>query len=150
MPTAKTLIRLGGCPGWSGSSLVAKPHCLFCHEAAHFLLNSAQDRQKRITFSACVRSSLFQFYCSILYPGQSYFQLVPFIYEPRHDKTYFREFPTRPDTNRPAQLQKLAWGLKFWLQKLETIHYLGSEQQWSASLFVRIWHKTRFLMARLI
>ena len=28
-------------------------------------------------------------------------QLVK-IYEPRHDKTCLREFPTRPDTNRPA------------------------------------------------
>ena len=44
-----------------------------------------------------------------------------------------RQSPTRLDSNWPAQLQKLAWGLKFWLQKLETLHYLGSEQQrrWS-------------------
>ena len=32
--TAKTLIRLGGCPGWSESSLGAQPHCWFCHVAA--------------------------------------------------------------------------------------------------------------------
>ena len=53
--------------------------------------------------------------------------------EPRHEKTCLREFPTRSDSNRPAQPQKLAWGLKFWIQKLETLHYLGSEQQrhWS-------------------
>ena len=49
--------------------------------------------------------------------------------EPRHEKTCLREFPTRSDSNWPAQLQKLAGGLKFWLQKLETLHYLGSEQQ---------------------
>ena len=30
------------------------------------------------------------------------------IYEPRHDKMCLREFPTRPDTNRSAQPQKLA------------------------------------------
>ena len=30
------------------------------------------------------------------------------ILEPRHDKTCLREFLTRPDTNRPAQPQKLA------------------------------------------
>ena len=35
------------------------------------------------------------------------------ISEPRHDKTCLREFPTRPDTNRPAQPQKLARLLKF-------------------------------------
>ena len=30
------------------------------------------------------------------------------LFEPRHDKTCLREFPTRHDTNRPAQPQKLA------------------------------------------
>ena len=34
--TAKTLIRLGGCPGWSESSLGAPSFCWFCHVAAHF------------------------------------------------------------------------------------------------------------------
>ena len=34
MRTAKTLIRLGGCPGWSEFSLGAHSHCLFCHVAA--------------------------------------------------------------------------------------------------------------------
>ena len=55
------------------------------------------------------------------------------INEPRHEKTCLREIPSRSDSNWPAQLQKLAWGLKFWLQKLETLHNLGSEQQrrWS-------------------
>ena len=38
MRTAKTLIRLGGCPGWSESSLGAQSLCWFCHEAAHFSL----------------------------------------------------------------------------------------------------------------
>ena len=33
MRTAKTLNRLGGCPGWSESSLGAQPHYWFCHEA---------------------------------------------------------------------------------------------------------------------
>ena len=53
-----------------------------------------------------------------------------------------------------AQLQKLAWGLKFWLQKLETLHYLDSEQQrrwsdcagWSAPLSFA-YDMTHFLMA---
>ena len=36
--TAKTLIRLGGCPGWSESSLGAQAHCWFCHEAAHIAM----------------------------------------------------------------------------------------------------------------
>ena len=33
--TAKTLIRLDGCPGWSETSLGAQSFCWFCHEAAH-------------------------------------------------------------------------------------------------------------------
>ena len=35
MRTAKTLIRLGGCRGWSESSLGVQPLCWLCHEAAH-------------------------------------------------------------------------------------------------------------------
>ena len=34
MRTAKTLIRLGGCPGWSESTLGAHVSVLVCHEAA--------------------------------------------------------------------------------------------------------------------
>ena len=34
MRTAKTLIRLGRCPGWSESSLGAQSLCWFCHVAA--------------------------------------------------------------------------------------------------------------------
>ena len=34
--TAKTLIRLGGCPGWSESSMGAHSVCWFSHVVAHF------------------------------------------------------------------------------------------------------------------
>ena len=36
--TAKTRIRLGGCPGWSESSLGAQSLCWFCHVATHLSL----------------------------------------------------------------------------------------------------------------
>ena len=36
--TAKTLIRLGRCPGWSESSRGAQSFCWFCHVAAQFLV----------------------------------------------------------------------------------------------------------------
>ena len=36
--TAKTLIRLGGCPGWSESSLGTHSFCWFCHVVAQMLL----------------------------------------------------------------------------------------------------------------
>ena len=38
-------------------------------------------------------------------------------FEPRHEKTCLREFSTRSDSNWPAQLQKLARILKFWLYR---------------------------------
>ena len=38
MRTAKTPIRLGGCPGLSESSLGAQSLCWFCHVAAHMYL----------------------------------------------------------------------------------------------------------------
>ena len=37
LSTAKTLIRLGRCPGWSESSPGAHPLCWFCNVAAHIL-----------------------------------------------------------------------------------------------------------------
>ena len=43
MRTAKTLIRLGGCPGWSESSLGAHSFCWFCHVAASLILCSGSN-----------------------------------------------------------------------------------------------------------
>ena len=37
--TAKTLTRLGRCPGWSESSLGAHLFCWFCHVVAHFIFS---------------------------------------------------------------------------------------------------------------
>ena len=50
MQTAKTLIRLGGCPGGSESSLGAQSLCWFCHVAAHLLLSW------KLTFLGCSRA----------------------------------------------------------------------------------------------
>ena len=50
------------------------------------------------------------------------------VFDPRHDKTCLRVFPTRPDTNRPARPQKLTRLLKFRLMNLD-IYYLSREQQ---------------------
>ena len=48
--TAKTLIRLGRCSGWSESSLGTQSFCWFCHEAAHLYRLDWEDRalQKRL------------------------------------------------------------------------------------------------------
>ena len=37
----KTLIRLGGCPGWSESSLGAHLFCWFCHETSYLMLKAS-------------------------------------------------------------------------------------------------------------
>ena len=46
-------------------------------------------------------SDISQFSSFIIKPFD--FMIDLFIYEPRHDKTCLREFPTRPDTNQPSQ-----------------------------------------------
>ena len=38
LSAAKNLIRFGGCPGWSESSLCAYSFCWFCYVAAHFIV----------------------------------------------------------------------------------------------------------------
>ena len=38
-------------------------------------------------------------------------------------------FPTWSDTNQAAQLQKMARGLKFWIEKVEGSFYLCSENK---------------------
>ena len=48
MRTAKTLIRLGGCPGWFKCSLGAHSLCWFCYVAAHILTHSFSSLQNSI------------------------------------------------------------------------------------------------------
>ena len=43
MQTAKTLIRLGKCPGLSESSLGAHSFCWFCHVAAHLFYEEIKE-----------------------------------------------------------------------------------------------------------
>ena len=38
-------------------------------------------------------------------------------------------FPTWSDTNQAVHLQKMAWDLKFWIQKVEGLYYLCSENK---------------------
>ena len=51
MRTAKTLIRLGWCPGWSESSLGAQSFCWFCHVAAQLLAKQYERCSKYILTS---------------------------------------------------------------------------------------------------
>ena len=47
----RRLIRLGGCPGWSESSLGAQPHCWFCHEAAQIRTARTSNSWRSILFN---------------------------------------------------------------------------------------------------
>ena len=48
--------------------------------------------------------------------------------EPSHEKICLWGFATRPDSNQPAQLHRLARVLKFWIELLNILYYLCSEQ----------------------
>ena len=47
----------------------------------------------------------------------------------RRELTGLRGFPTRSDTNRPVQLQKMVSTLKFLIQEEEDLHYPCSENK---------------------
>ena len=67
MRTAKTLIRLGGCPGLSESLLGAQSLCWFCHVA--FILSIQTDRSGQGLHclpSVCIRITIVKQHCSSL------------------------------------------------------------------------------------
>ena len=78
MRTAKSLIRLGGCPGWSESSLGAQPHCWFCHEVAHMTFVKP-DASTKITL--CYMLILFQTISGTWYFKTIYMLKVYSVYE---------------------------------------------------------------------
>ena len=59
MRTTKTLIRLGGCPGWSESSLGAHSFCWFCHVVAQICQESA-------FISVPKRTTWYGYYCQLI------------------------------------------------------------------------------------
>ena len=57
--------------------------------------------------------------------GYSQIKVWAGIYEPLHEKTCLRDFPS--GQTQTAQPQKLGRGLKFRILKLEVLYYLGRE-----------------------
>ena len=107
MRTAKTLIRLGGCPGWSESLLGAHSLCWFCHEAAplyHCYSLQGRGFGANITLSHVTRKPVFGV-CDLV-------RLKPGCWA--------------TETNE-------VWVLKCWIQQVLVLYYPGSEQQrrWS-------------------
>ena len=111
---------------------VVKYYCIYKAELM-FMSPTLKQLVGHIAFGMCVRACLCHSFCASCNFGTVHARSWNFIYEPRHDKTCLREFPTRPDTNRPAQPQKIARVLKIWLKNLEILYYLSSEEQrrWS-------------------
>ena len=87
MRTAKPLIRLVGCPGWSESSLGARSLCWFCHVAAQlYAYNYSAKRMHYIithmprSFPGIVSQQCLQCICQVSY------DLVDFSHQ-KQDKT---------------------------------------------------------------
>ena len=77
----KTLIRLGGCPGWSEPSVGAHSFYWFCHETAHFS-NSESERVAIQGESRQIYYVLMSFDCSstiLLHSWQNLFAIY-FLY----------------------------------------------------------------------
>ena len=55
----------------------------------------------------------------VIYMGNSYQELI---HEPRCEKTGLWGFMTSSDTNQAVQQEKIARGLKFWIQKEEGLY----------------------------
>ena len=98
MRTAKTLIRLGGCPGWSESSMGAQSLCWFCHVVAHFHCVLI----KPVYFLVITNPR----YCSTM--------------EPRHDKT-------NKVSVRPAKTQ-ISLGIRpVWSESSLYVQWVGKD-----------------------
>ena len=90
-----TLIRLGGCPGWSESSLGAQPFCRFSHVAAHLFSFSVWYVGQDVEFD-CIGSWSLPFIYS-----QFILNLLEFV------KMYYTLDPPTP--NQPGRLRKSTW-----------------------------------------
>ena len=94
---SKTLIRLGGCTGWTGYSLghmsffpVQKSsNALPCMQYAYALPFSMRQKMLRASKYRNTNSLIISTQNTGFTPEQC-------IIEPQHDKTCLREFPTRP------------------------------------------------------
>ena len=77
--TAKTLISLGACPGWSESSLGAHSFCWFCHEAAYIVTCWNRRDNKVVPCQSSLRCSaavpLFCSFCSWLKTKNDLYQI---------------------------------------------------------------------------
>ena len=73
--TVKTLIRLGGCPGWSESLLGAQLFCWFCHEVAHIIYSGKEIHWKLTLQQKWISTNIRN-----LFPGKTSFSGQNFLW----------------------------------------------------------------------
>ena len=59
--TAKTLIRLGGCPGWSEFRWAHRPYCWFCRAAARILWKNWRMNWNRHWNTLCTMPAIYEY-----------------------------------------------------------------------------------------
>ena len=117
IPCCKILASLCSLADWFESYLVANSRrhvfawCGSWHSFCSFITSSLKGSVARCKVSGNVLTSWWTSACIFT----RHWCLSPNLFEPRHEKMCLQESPTRPDTNRPAQPQKLARVLKFQL-----------------------------------
>ena len=140
MRTAKTQIRLGGCPGWSESSLGAQSHCKFCHVAADMCFQFSVIETSVLKFlswtffppSLCSLSAILLLLCpSNSSSENTYFLALRNIY---FHCIYYRLFPEIPIIMWWINTSKLQFSESVWhmtnvicLQMLKYRKYVGKE-----------------------
>ena len=113
--TVKTLIRLGGCPGWSESSLGAQTFCWFCHEVAHLWSNNDYygnkwqkwwGNKKKLLHISCkvVVFMMFDFIFASYYTHSSIYEkesrgIWPSIDRSRRFESFYKDLWTGPGSS---------------------------------------------------
>ena len=132
--------------------------CWFCHAVVHFNSPSIVKLLTEIVMGLSFHYHVFVLFFTLIYREIIFLKCHQIWASSRENLS--SGFSTRQDSNRPAQLQKVVRVLKFRIQKLEVLYYLGREQQrrWSDSVHAQAdlrlccshRAKTGFLMTRLI
>ena len=114
MRTAKTLIRLDGCPGWSESSLGAHSFGWFCHVAAHIVKTVTETNK-------------------ILWQTWTSRNVKDQIYELPHDKINKMICAPSEDSDQPGHPPSLIRVFAVRLKRAWALSYLLSSQRrfWS-------------------
>ena len=138
--TAKTLIRLGGCPSWSESSLGAHSFCWFCRVAGHVSKVWTTQAPLHLLINKLMQSMHLSM---LVFPpptkgilGENH------VYEPAHEIIVLITKATSEGSGKPVHPHSLARAFavrmhEVWKQtKGQTKHQISSRTGW---LRMRVW-----------